>query len=379
MGLHVGVDFGTSNTAVARAGTHAADAAEVLPVERVGAESRLVRSVLFFPEETREILAGQGAIDRYMADGEGRLLQSMKTFLPSTSFSRTEIRNRAHAIDDIVAMFLRPLRERVEQVTGDVVTHAVFGRPAVFSDDAGRDALAEERLRTAAVRAGFPDPVFVIEPIAAALAYEQALTHDEVVLVGDFGAGTSDFTLMRLGPSYRGRRERRDDVLASGGVPIGGDRFDAAIVEHALLGLFGHRSTYKSMLKRLELPVWVTRKLLAWNELSVLREPSTMRFLNEVLASSDAPAAVGRIVTLVDCNLGYRLYRAVEAAKVRLSASDEARVTFREVDIDLDVPVTRDDFESWTAPLREGDAFTSVAAGLGRASLLDAMASGGRT
>src|SRR5947209_1681034 len=117
-----------------------------------------------------------------------------------------------------------------------------------------------------------------IESIAAALRYEESLDRDEVVVVGDFGAGTSDFTLMRLGPSRRHALDRHDDVIASSGVYVGGDRFDAAIVEHRLLPLFGAGSTYATLFRRTELPHWMTRKLLAWHELSMLREKSNLEF-----------------------------------------------------------------------------------------------------
>jgi len=453
MAVHLGIDFGTSNTVVARGGEGAADEARVVPLERGetvtldarkgvspdgGAEegglerpqadgfaSALVRSVLYFPNESQEILVGKDAIDRYVSDGSGRLVQSMKSFLRSKVFTRTEIRGRSYTIEELVGVFLRVIRHRAETALGEPAERAVFGRPAVFSTDPEIDAQAERRLSDAAVMAGFSTPEFVIEPIAAALAYEARLDHDEVVLVADFGAGTSDFTVMQLGPSFRARTDRRPDVLASGGVYIGGDTFDAAIVEHGLLNHFGHKTTYRSMLKDLEVPVWLTRKLLAWNELSFLRTRENMALLHSIHAASHAPEAIGRLITLAEENLGYRLYRSVEATKIELSTQDRATLSFHELDIDIDVAVTRAAFEAWTAALRErilatvetvletlpdvqvdavfltggtsnipsvrqlfetrfgaarlrgGDVFSSVAAGLGRASLLSAMAHGG--
>ena len=192
-----------------------------------------------------------------------------------------------------------------------------------------------------------------------------------------------------------------------------------------LLQQFGHKSTYRSMLKDLEVPVWLTRKLLAWNELSFLRTRENLALLHSIHAASHAPEAIGRLITLAEENLGYRLYRSVEATKIALSIRERATLSFHELDIDIDVDVTRAQFEEWTAPLREkiiatveavlgllssrevdavfltggtsnipsvrqlfemrfgaarlrdGDAFSSVAAGLGRASLLAAMAPGG--
>jgi hypothetical chaperone protein len=416
MGLAVGIDFGTSNTAAAMPGGAPGEAARVLEIDPAGEDVRLLRSVLFFPEGSPETLVGGAAIARYLAEGEGRFLQSVKSFLPSRHFTRTEIRRRSYGLEDLVAVLLRVMRERIEREAGGPVTRVVFGRPAMFHEEPEQDARAEGRLKQAALLAGFPEPRFVIEPIAAALGYEANLERDEVVLVGDFGAGTSDFTVMRLGPSRRDAADRRADVLGSSGVYVGGDNFDAAIVEHRLLKRFGHGSTYQSMLKALEIPGWMTRKLLAWHELSLLRERSTLEFLHQAQKSSSDPTGLMSLIVLAEENLGYHLYRSVEQAKRQLSAETRTHVEFSQMGIELSEPVTRAEFEAWTAPLRrslseaadraleraggvvpdavfltggtsripsvralfaerfgeskvrEGDAFTSVAAGLGRAA-----------
>lgn len=206
----------------------------------------------------------------------------------------------------------------------------------------------------AAELAGFPKPAFVIEPIAAALGYEAQLGSDETVLVGDLGAGTSDFTLMKSGPSRRDRKDRREDVISSGGIYIGGDKFDAAIVEHRLLKSFGLGSTYLALTERMELPTWMTRRLLAWHELTLLRERSTLEFLRQVKAHSDRPAAIENLLALVEENLAFHLYRAVEKAKRELGAAQQAKVVFSEGGIELDETVSREEFEAWTKPLRDG-------------------------
>ncbi|MGC4118258.1 MAG: Hsp70 family protein [Myxococcales bacterium] len=322
-GIAVGIDFGTSNTALALAPTDREGPAQVFAVDPEAEDPRLLRSVLFFPGESTDILAGAPAISRYLGEGGGRLLLSVKTFLSSPLFKVTEIRRSPWTLEKLVAQILRPVRERVEQACGVKVTRLVLGRPAVFSPDPEEDALASGRLVRAAELAGFPTPELIIEPFAAALEFEASLTRDTLVLVADFGAGTSDFTLMRLGPTRRDQRDRRADVLASSGLRVGGDCFDAAIVEHRLMPLFGHRSTFKSLTLRQPIPVWITRKLLAWHELSLLCERSTMTFLERVLKSSDAPEAVQNLITMAEENLGFHLYRAVEAAKRKLSFRED--------------------------------------------------------
>ncbi len=343
-----GLDFGTSNTAVALPdGT-------VVPIDLENAEPRLFRSVLFFPEDERTVYAGAPAITRYLEDNSGRFIQSVKSFLHSRSFRATQVHGRTWTIEALVAVLLRRVREAVGASTGAAPEAVVLGRPALFTTEPEADALAEQRLRQAAELAGFQRIQFLIEPIAAALAYEAQLTREELVLVADFGAGTTDLTLMRLGPARRGAEDRRGDVVGSTGVRIGGDRFDAEIMRHKLLPCFGEGTTYRVRGltdKRLPVPRHVMAKLLSWHEMSFIREKSTQELLELMLESSDKPETAEALYDLVMENLGYRLFRAIEAAKVRLSREEEATVDFEEARIQVHERVTRAEFESFSQPL----------------------------
>jgi hypothetical chaperone protein len=413
--MHVcGLDFGTSNTAAALPdGT-------VLPIAPETREQRLFRSVLFFPEDERTVYAGTPAINRYLEDNAGRFIQSVKSFLHSRSFRATQVNGRTWTIEDLVALLLRRVREAMGAHLGSAPEAVMLGRPAVFTEDAEADALAEQRLRKAAELAGFTRIQFLIEPIAAALAYEAQLSRDELVLVADFGAGTTDLTLMRLGPSRRGQLDRRADVVGSTGVRIGGDRFDAEIMRHKLLPRFGAGTTYRVRGltdKRLKVPQHVMAKLLSWHEMSFIREKSTQDLMEMMLETSDQPGTAEALYDLVMENLGYRLFRAIEAVKVKLSQEPEATLDFEEARIRLHERITREEFDTFCQPLlteldqctqglldrcagagtidavfltggssqipavrqlyvhrfgegrvRTADAFTSVAEGLGRAS-----------
>ncbi|MCE9673120.1 Hsp70 family protein [Myxococcus stipitatus] len=409
-----GLDFGTSNTAAALPdGT-------VLSLQPHTPEPRLFRSVMFFPDDEREVYTGANAINRYLEDNTGRFIQSVKSFLHSNSFRATQVKGRTFTIEELVAILLRRVREAAGEHMGGPPEAVILGRPAVFTPDPEADALAQRRLLRAAELAGFEHVQFLIEPIAAALAYEAQLTRDELVLVADFGAGTTDLTLMRLGPSRRGAKDRRPDVVGSTGVRIGGDRFDAEIMRHKLLPRFGAGSTYRVRGlsdKRLPIPQHVLAKLLSWHEMSFIREKSTQELLATMLETSDKKAEIEALHDLVMDNLGYRLFRAIEAAKVRLSRDEVATVDFEEARINLHEPITRDEFNAFSKPLldeleqctevllsrhpeaehidavfltggssqipavrelyvrrfgeervRTADAFTSVAEGLGRAS-----------
>lgn len=342
-----GLDFGTSNSAVALPD------GRVLAIDPRAEASKLFRSVLYFPEETRESYAGAEAIELYLEEVSGRFIQSVKSWLPSKSFHATQIHNRAFKLVDLVALLLRQIRTRAEKACGQELTRVVMGRPAVFSPEPENDALAEARLKEAAVLAGFKEIVFLIEPIAAALAYEAGLDREQTVLVGDFGAGTSDFTLMKLGPDRRFRRDRQEDVIASGGVRVGGDNFDSAIMRHKLLPSFGAGSQYKIHEQWLPMPNHIVHRLLSWREMSFIRDRSTQELLSQMVRTSDRPDAIQALQDLVMENLGFQLFRAIEACKVQLSKGKSGKVVFDEARIQLDVTVTRDEFEGFCAPLLE--------------------------
>jgi hypothetical chaperone protein len=350
-----GLDFGTSNSALAL------PTGDVLAIDHANREPRLFRSVLFFPEHTRGHFAGAAAVDEYLQRSEGRFIQSIKGWLASASFTATLIRGKSFKLEELVAILLRRIRELGEAAAGVALDDVTLGRPALFAHDPEHDALAEQRLLRAAELAGFKRIRLLIEPIAAALAYEASLTRDELVLVADFGAGTSDLSIMRLGPGRRGALDRRGDVVASGGVPIGGDRFDAAIMRHKLLACFGHGSTYEVMGKRMVVPMAILGRLLAWNEMSFIRERATQELIDRIMHTSDNAPAIEALHDLVEENLGYRLFRAIEAAKIRLSDADETRIQFHEARIAIDAPITRAEFEHFAAPLfDELDACTTA-------------------
>jgi hypothetical chaperone protein len=340
-----GLDFGTSNSAVAL------PSGEVLRIDPGAAQPRLFRTVLFFPEDSAEVLAGDEAIVRYQEDNAGRFIQSMKTWLPASSFTRTQLRNRTFTLEELIAVFLRRVRAVGSEVLGEELEGVVLGRPARFSVTPAADAFAEQRLRRAAELAGFTSVRFLIEPIAAALAYEATLARDEVVLVADFGAGTSDLTVMHLGPSRRGQGDRRVDVVASSGVYVGGDRFDAAIMARKLLPFFGAGSTYEVGHKRMPMPTYISSRLLSWNEMSLIREKKTRELIAMMLKTSDRVPAIEALHDLVMYNLGFRLYRAIEQAKVTLSTSAQARIDFEDERVSIHETIGLDEFELASAHL----------------------------
>ncbi len=378
----VGIDFGTTNSAVA-----VADADGAVRVARYRHEdvvTDVFRSVLFFAraQDGRpaiEVFAGPAAIAEYLGGDEGRLMQSFKSFLPSRLVDRLVIFDRAYAFVDVLGSYLQRLRAAAEQDLGPLGDAVVVGRPVEFvkESDAERDELALQRLRDAFRRAGFSQIAFQYEPVAAALAYQARLERPENVLVGDFGGGTSDFCVMTLRPGAEAR------ILSTAGVPIAGDCFDGQIVRHAVAPWFGLGSRYSSSAfgQRLEVPSWIFRNLERWHHLSFLRDPDTMHLLREILATSDAPVAIAALMCLARENLGFQLYQAVERVKVTLSSQPSARLRFDDAGIEIDETIDRASFERWIAydveKIRRGVDEALARSGLGADAIQRVFLTGG--
>jgi hypothetical chaperone protein len=218
----------------------------------------------------------------------------------------------------------------------------------VFVERPEKEQLAQERLRRAAQRAGFGRVEFQYEPIAAGLAYEMSLGRPELALIADLGGGTSDFTVMRLGTNTSA--SRREDILATGGVQIGGDTFDARIMARKLASFFGSGTTYRTMEGRdLPFPSRLLAQLGHWHQVPFLRARKTRDLLARLRATSNEPDAVARFEGLLDGNGAFFLFEEIERAKSRLSREDEARIEFHLGTIDVDVTITRPEFEAMIA------------------------------
>jgi hypothetical chaperone protein len=339
-----GLDFGTTNTALAR--VREDGTSELCVLDPPASDPHVLRSLLYFSRVARGFVVGQRAIDEYLAeDMQGRLIQSIKTFLADESFQETWIHDRLWTLEELIAELFRHVRVAVRRIVADDVA-LVVGRPAIFAERPEREALARQRVARAAARAGFPQVTFEYEPIAAGRAYAATLTRPELALIADLGGGTSDFTVMRLRPAGEGA-----DILATGGVQIGGDTFDAAIMTRRLARHFGAGSTYRSIHDaELPFPAHLTAQLGRWHQVTFLRGRRTRDLLERIRASTDDPDAIDRLEALIEGNHAFALFEAIEHAKSALSAAAETRIHFRGGGIVIDEVLTRADFEALIAP-----------------------------
>jgi hypothetical chaperone protein len=351
----VGIDFGTTNSTVARAIPGGQVELAAFPT-RTG-HTFSFRSLLYMVQtktgaSTRtHAFTGPQAIEHYLvAEGKGRLIQSLKSYLSDPTLKGTAIFGRHRSLEELIARILTDLRLRAEAQFQEPIRSAVAGRPVRFvgSDSDATDAIALARLREAFTLAGFEQVEFEFEPVAAAYAYESTLDHDELILIGDFGGGTSDFSLLHVGPDVRKRGRTPKDMLGNSGIGLAGDAFDAKIVRKLVSPALGSDSLARSLNKLLPaVPAWIYANLERWHYLSFLRTSNVMEILKTARMRALEPEKIEALITLIDEDLGYHLHQAVQHVKFELSHAEQAIFEFRDGSMDIRVAVSRAEFEQW--------------------------------
>src|SRR6267154_3822151 len=357
IGPSIGIDFGTTNSSIALMRTNGAVELVSFPTATGITES--CRSVLYLEQRKQsgrtqiKGFTGPAAIEQYLqAEHKGRLIQSLKSYLTSRTLTGTEVFGRRYSVEDLISRILTDLRLSAERQFGQPIRHATVGRPVRFvgADSVEDDDFAVERLRQAFLHAGFESVTFEMEPIAAAYAYESTLDHDELILIGDFGGGTSDFSLLHVGPGVRKRGRKPQDLLGNSGVGLAGDAFDARIVRKLVSPALGSDSLARSLNKLLPaVPAWSYTNLERWHYLSFLRTSNVMEILKSARLRALEPEKIEALITLIDEDLGYHLHQAVQRVKFKLSHAEEAEFHFRDGSMDISIAVTRDAFEGWIA------------------------------
>jgi len=336
----IGIDFGTTNSVVAL--LHADGS---VTTQRY-ATGDVFRSVLcFWTEETaaRRVLhhaAGPQAIDAYLDDPlDSRLIMSMKTYLAQKSFTETRIFGHPFTLERLIGRFLGTL-------LADTPTspRIVVGRPVRFAGEFVDDDLGAHRLRGAYAEAGLAQVRLALEPEAAGTRFARSLTAPATVLIGDFGGGTSDFSVMRFDPRHG------STPLGHAGIGIAGDVFDYRIIDRAIAPLLGKGDSYKVMGKSLPVPPEYYSGFARWHLLSLMRTPRTLRAIAEVARTAQHPERLRHLIALIEDGLGYPLYQAVSGAKAELSHTETTVLRFRHKAFVVERPLARAEFEEWIAP-----------------------------
>ena len=348
-GPALGLDFGTTNSVVALA--DGGGATEMVAFVGDHAAGEVFRSALCFWHDdvpggvAHE--AGPWAIAEYLEwPHDSRFLQSFKSVAASPSFEHATVFGKRHRFEDLGRMFLARLRAHSGGRLDALPARIVVGRPVEYAGHRPDAALA--RRRYDAMFAGFGTKLdYIYEPLGAAFSYASRLTEPATVLVADFGGGTSDFSIVRVAEPGAARR---CVPLGSAGIGIAGDRFDYRIVDRLVLPLLGKGGLYRSFDKLLEIPRSYFADFADWSRLALMRNRRTMEDLAKLQRSAVEPEAIGRMIALIDNELGFPLYDAVGRLKRALSSDAQAEFVFEGAGLAISADVTRGDFEGWIAP-----------------------------
>ena len=371
-----GLDFGTSNSAI---GITRGGHVELAPVE--DGRTLLPSAVFFDDDASLPVQFGDAAIAAYVGQAEGRLMRALKSLLGSSLIEEeTRLAGRKMPLTRVVEIFVRHLKRKAEEFAGAQIADSVMGRPVRFVDgDDAADAAAQAALEAIAKKAGFRNVAFAFEPIAAAYHYERTVTREAIALIADIGGGTSDFSVVRVGPQRRLRAERAQDVLATGGVHIGGTDFDTSLSLARLMPLLGHGT--RLVEKNLSMPNALYFELAAWATINFAYTRKNEREIAELVAIAAEPAKVERLLNVVRHRLGHRLAAAVETTKMELSAAARAALPLEFLEKDLALEASRADFEGAIAGqidrLQETASTCIAAAGLKPAAIDTVLLTGG--
>jgi len=325
------IDFGTSNSAIA-----VPDAAGGMRLVELEPGQTTMPTAVFYFVEGPELdgpprAFGRAAIAAYVDGLDGRLMRSMKSILGSPLIDQTTDvgGGRGAKYLDIVAGYLKHLKGRAEAQAGVPVRHAVLGRPVFFvDDDPVRDAQAQAALETAARQVGFDELQFQYEPIAAAFDYERTVATEQIVLVADIGGGTSDFSLVRVGPQHAAKRERKGDILANHGVHVAGTDFDRRIELAAILPEYG----FGAMGPRIagaparEVPSSVYFDLATWHLINTVYSPGRVAELRGMRGFYGDQRHYERLMIVVTERLGHELAARAEGAKIAIADGGATRI-----------------------------------------------------
>ncbi|MCY1275067.1 Chaperone protein DnaK [compost metagenome] len=334
----LGIDFGTSNSTV---GWWRPDVEPLIALED---EKITLPSVVFFNTEERRPAYGRQALHEYLEGYEGRLMRSLKSLLGSSLLkSETTVLGSALPFKDLLGLFLGELKKRGEAAAGREFDSVVLGRPVFFVDDDEKaDREASDTLVEVARKIGFSEVSFQYEPIAAAFDYERGVEREELVLIVDIGGGTSDFSLVRLAPGRREVAERQDDILATGGVHIGGTDFDKQLSLQGVMPLFGYGSRMKSDAL---MPTSYHLNLATWHTINAVYAQKSQLALKNMRYDIVDGTGIDRLFSLIEQRAGHWLAMQVEESKIELTQADSRRIDLARIEPGLAVELSRPLFE----------------------------------
>lgn len=339
-GFHCGVDFGTTNSTVGLCA--GGEAPFLIPAE---GEHLTIPSALFFSLEDGSVHFGRSAVHEYMDGAEGRFMRALKSVLGTSLMKETtQVGRERMTFQGLIGRFLRNLRQQLEAHQGSAPDAVVLGRPVYFIDgNEEADRTAQNQLEEAARAEGFKHIEFQFEPVAAAMHFERELNAESLALVMDIGGGTSDFSVLRLSPERSRAMDRRDDILSTSGVHVGGTDFDRQLNIAKVMPEMGLGSLTKD--GKRQLPVWYFNDMATWHKINLLYTPKTMRDIGALKREAAEPHKLDIYEHLLENRSGHRLAAQVESSKIELTDAMDAVISLVEPGLSLQVPVRRQEFD----------------------------------
>lgn len=348
-----GIDFGTSNSTI---GINDGKQGHLLSF----ADGSLsIPTVLLWQRHTNDFLVGQQAVKEFTDGEEGRFFRSLKRYLGEEDEISTLIGVRAatatrYFLTDLISVILKGMKTHAEAKENCELDTVLLGRPVKYNDEEGDlDSQAQNRMVKAANQAGFKHVDFLYEPVAAALTYERTLDREENVLIGDIGGGTSDFSVVRVGPSHQNKVDRRDDILGNAGVYVGGDSFDSKVMYEHVTPHLGRGSQFHTGNKMMEVPVSLYSTVSQWHLIHFLKDLKTLENLKSFITFGNAPTEVNRLREIIEHDLGFDLFKVVERFKIDLTQKQDAQLNAHFFSDPFQLEKTRNDFDEACEPVLE--------------------------
>lgn len=345
------IDFGTSHSLVGA--FHNGHRVDDIAIDPLSSDATLMRTLLYFPNPDK-CFYGAEALKKYTEmEMEGRLFRSFKSHLPNKNYLGTVFENRILSLENMIGLFLLELKKRAEERLKTKVSKAVIGRPARYSMDAEADEFAIHRMQKAAEYAGFTEVKFVPEPLAAALEFRREIKQEKTILIGDFGGGTSDFTIMKITPN----EFQKKDVLAVEGCPLAGDALDSVFMSSRLNRGFGAQTKYRLPMSNnlMTMPISVMDRLNKPSQIVHLKERDTYEFIKEVRKCAlreEDKNAIDRLFVMIEDQQIFAFFEEIEKTKKKLSSAPTSSFKFDYPDLETNEVFSSAEFENWSAKVK---------------------------
>ena len=337
------LDFGTTNSV---AGVNIDGTIEMIPLGKNELETK---TVLFYSFEDKNFYVGDEAVEELELDTLGRYLVSLKSFLGSKESVETTLGTTTYLLEDLISIIIRRFKAKIEAHIGQSVERIVLGRPVRFNDDDDAlDQLAQERLKKATLQAGFKEVEFLYEPIAAAIAYEKQVQKEELILVADIGGGTTDYTIVRVGGKKKS--DRKEDILATHGVYVGGNSFDTQIIRNFVTEHLGEGSLYKNMGKEMSIGPHLYNDFSEWHKFQKMYDAKVLNGIEKLIFMAYDKEKISRLLELIREGLYFSFSQKIIDAKAQLSFDEKTLINMSIFQDPFRQEITREAFNKVIAP-----------------------------